>query len=462
MSITLGRYSHTGRDPAPRALDPVVDPAEDAGSVTDTICAAVFRASTPLWWWLALLPSLGLLGGGVVSVGWLFASGVQTWGNNWPTVWGFELINYVWWIGIASGGTFISSLFFLLRVQWRTSLSRIAETMTLFTAVCAAIYPILHLGRPWFFYWLFPYPNTMTLWPQFKSPLLWDFIAILAYVVASVLFWFIGILPDLATMRDRASSRAAQLFYGMLAMGFRGSGRQWRHYRSTYGVMASIMAPLVVSVHSVVGLDFAGGETPGWHSTQFPPFFVFGAILSGFAAVLILVIPLRRLFRFEAYLTGRHVDILCKLLLVSSLCVSYAYMMDAFSTYYGGDKAELSWFHNRLHGAHASVYYLTLALNCVVPQLFWFRAFRESQAAVLLVSFAVVVGMWFERFGIVVTSLAHTELPSAWGIYHPSFWDYSLFAGTVGLFSTGFLLFIRMFPMISMFEMRELVVEGRP
>lgn len=462
MSIALGRIVPTPRRTSLRASDPVVDPAEDAGSVTDTVCAAVLRPTTPMWWWLAMVPSVGLLGLGAISVGWLFYSGIQIWGNNWPTVWGFPIINYVWWIGIASGGTFISSLFFLLRVQWRTSLSRIAETMTLFTAVCAGIYPILHLGRPWFFYWLFPYPNTMTLWPQFKSPLLWDFIAILAYVVSSIVFWYVGVLPDLATMRDRARTRFAQVSYGCLALGFRGSGRQWRHYRATYGVMAALMAPLVVSVHSVVGLDFAGGETPGWHSTQFPPFFVFGAVLSGFAAVLLLVLPLRRLLQFEAYITGRHVDILCRLLLVSSLCVAYAYMMDAFSTYYGADPSDVRWFHNRLTGAHASVYYLTLLLNCVVPQLFWWRAFRLNQLVVFLVGFGVVVGMWFERFGIVVTSLAHTELPSAWGIYHPTFWDYSLFAGTVGLFATGFLLFVRLFPMVSMFEMRELVVEDKP
>jgi Ni/Fe-hydrogenase subunit HybB-like protein len=455
MSLALGRAIPERL----HAHDPIVDPAETAASMTDAVCAAVLRTDTPLWWWIALSASLGLLGLGVVAVGWLLFSGVQAWGNNWPTVWGFELINYVWWIGIASGGTFISSLFFLLHADWRTSLSRVAETMTLFTAICAGIYPILHLGRPWYFYWLFPYPNTMTLWPQFKSPLLWDFIAILAYVISSILFWYIGILPDLATLRDRAQGRFAQIAYGSLAMGFRGSGTQWRHYRSTYATMAAIMAPLVVSVHSVVGLDFAGGETPGWHSTQFPPFFVFGAILSGFAAVLILVLPLRRLFGFEAFVTGRHVDILCRLLLVSSLCVSYAYLMDAFSTYYGGDKAELNWFHDRLTGAHASVYYLTLLLNCLIPQLFWWRAFRLNQMLVLLVCFGVVVGMWFERFGIVVDSLGHTELPSAWGIYHPSFWDYALFAGTVGLFATGFLLFVRLFPMVSMFEMRELIAE---
>lgn len=460
MSMALGRTVRSSR--AISASDPVVDRTEDAGSVTDTVSAAVLRSATPLWWWMAFLPSLGLLGLGAISVGWLFLNGIQIWGNNWPTDWGFPIINYVWWIGIASGGTFISAMFFLLRVQWRTSLSRIAETMTLFAAVCAGIYPILHLGRPWFFYWLFPYPNTMTLWPQFKSPLLWDFIAILAYVVSSIVFWYVGILPDLATMRDRARSRFAQLAYGCLALGFRGSGKQWRHYRATYAVMAAIMAPLVVSVHSVVGLDFAGGETPGWHSTQFPPFFVFGAVLSGFAAVLVLVLPLRKLLRFEAYITGRHIDVLCRLLLVSSLCVSYAYMMDAFTTYYGADPADVRWFHNRLTGDHAAVYYLTLLLNCVAPQLFWWRVFRLSQLAVLLVSSGVIVGMWFERFGIVVTSLSHTELPSAWGVYHPTFWDYSLFAGTVGLFATGLLLFVRLFPMISMFEMRELVVEGKP
>ena len=324
----------------PLLSDPVVLPGATNKSMTDHVCAIVLRERAFLWWWIAFVPASLLSGLLVVAIFWLFYAGVGIWGIDWPVAWGFALIGYVWWIAIASGGTFTSSLFYLLKVEWRTSLNRIAETMTLFAAACAGIYPILHLGRPWLFYWLFPYPDTMSLWPQFRSPLLWDFFAILTYVVSSILFWYLGLLPDLATVRDRATTRGKQIFYGALAMGFRGSDRQWRHYHAAYGVLAAIMAPLVVSVHSVVGLDFAGAATPGWHSTQFPPFFVFGALLSGFATVLLLIVPLRRLLNLRDVITGRHFDVLCRLMLMSSLCLGYAYLMDAFSTFYGPDQAE--------------------------------------------------------------------------------------------------------------------------
>ena len=287
--------------------------------MTDQICAIALRERAFLWWWIAMIPASLLTGVLVAAILWLFYAGIGIWGVDWPVVWGFAIINYVWWIAIASGGTFISALFFLVQVEWRTSLNRIAETMTVFAAACAGVYPILHLGRPWLFYWLFPYPNTMTLWPQFRSPLLWDFFAILTYVVASILFWYLGLIPDLATIRDRATTRGRQILYGVMALGFRGSDRQWRHYHATYGVLAAIMAPLVVSVHSIVGLDFAGAATVGWHSTEFPPFFVFGALLSGFAMVLLLIVPLRRLLGLEDFITGRHLDVLCRLMLVSSL-----------------------------------------------------------------------------------------------------------------------------------------------
>ena len=282
------------------------------------------------------------------SIVYLFYAGVGIWGIDWPVAWGFAIINYVWWIAIASGGTFISALFFLTRSEWRNSINRLAESMTLFGAACAGIYPILHLGRPWLFYWLLPYPATMHTWPQFRSPLLWDFFAILTYVLSSIVFWYLGLLPDLATMRDHALRRGKQVFYGILALGFRGTGRQWQHYQATYATLAAIMAPLVCSVHSIVGLDFAGANTVGWHSTQFPPFFIFGAFLSGFATVLILVIPLRRLMRLERYITGRHLDVLCRLLVTSSLFVAYAYLMDAFNTYYGAEKADITMYVEKL------------------------------------------------------------------------------------------------------------------
>ena len=416
---------------------------------------------TPVWWWTAFAFSVSLLGLGVFCVGWLFRFGIQVWGNNWPVMWGFPLINYVWWIGIASGGTLISSLFFITRADWRTSVARIAESMTLFAAVCAGLFPIIHMGRPWFFYWLMPYPNTMTLWPQFRSPLLWDFIAVLTYVLSSVMFWYLGLLPDLASLRDRAKNRLAQVSYGMMALGFRGTGGQWRRYHAVYGVMAAIMAPLVVSVHSVVGLDFAASAMPGWYSTQYPPFFVFGAALSGFGAVLLLLLPLRRLLHLYPYVTDRHLDALGKLLLTCSIALAYCYMMDAFDAFYGGDEATQVQFRERVSGLYAPEYWLTIALNCVAPHLFWFRRARVLPWLAFLVGLSVVIGMWFERFGIVVAVLHRPTLPTAWGDYAPTWVDLGILAGTMGLFFTGFLLVVRFVPIVAIAEMRQLV-DRRP
>ncbi|HYZ64744.1 MAG TPA: NrfD/PsrC family molybdoenzyme membrane anchor subunit, partial [Acetobacteraceae bacterium] len=418
------------------------------------------RPHAPLWWWACLAVAVSLLGLGAVALAWLFAQGIAVFGNDWPVAWGFPIINYVWWIAIASGGTFVSALFFLTRSEWRTSINRIAETMMVCAAAPAGLYPILHLGRPWFAYWLFPYPNTMQLWPQFRSPLVWDFFALLTYVVSSVLFWYLGLIPDLASVRDRATTRFKQVFYGVLALGFRGSGRQWRHFRATYGVMAAIMAPVVVSIHSIVGLDFAGGQSPGWHSTEFPPFFVFGALLSGLAMVVLLLIPLRILFRLGMYITARHFDVLGKLLLCASLAIGYAYIMDAFSTFYGPDEAERTMFIERVSGIYWYVYWSTILFNLLLPQLLWFRRIRLNQAAMVLICLAIIVGMWFERYEIVVTSLHRPRLPSAWGNYAPTFWDWALFAGTFGLFLTLFLVAIRLLPVMSMAEMRQSLAKG--
>jgi len=430
-------------------------------AMTAHVSAVPFRAQPFAHYWLAVAPFGALTGVLLGSILYLFYAGVGIWGIDWPVAWGFALINYVWWIAIASGGTFISALFYLTRSEWRNAINRIAETMTLFGAACAGIYPILHLGRPWFFYWLFPYPNTMGLWPQFRSPLLWDFFAILTYVTSSVLFWYFGLLPDLATMRDRATSRRWQVFYGALALGFRGSSTQWRHYHVTYGVLAAIMAPLVCSVHSIVGLDFAGAATPGWHSTQFPPFFIFGAFLSGFATVLLLVMALRRLLNLQAWMTGRHLDVLCKLMLTSSLFVGYAYVMDGFTVFYGGEKADIVNYTARLFGYYAPVYWGAVLFNVMLPQLLWVRALRVNQLLVTLLCCGVIVGMWFERYTIVVISLHRPHLPSAWGLYHGSLWDWLTLMGTAGLFVFGILLAIRIIPAMSMFEMRETLEQRR-
>jgi Ni/Fe-hydrogenase subunit HybB-like protein len=453
VSHALHQEGPIGGSRPPLSRDPVVLPGSTIGSMTDQICAIALRERAFLWWWIAMIPASVLTGVLVAAIVWLFYAGVGIWGVDWPVVWGFAIINYVWWIAIASGGTFISALFYLTGVEWRTSLNRSAETMTVFAAACAGIYPILHLGRPWLFYWLFPFPNTMTLWPQFRSPLLWDFFAIFTYVTSSILFWYFGLIPDLATMRDRAEARGKQILYGVMALGFRGSDRQWRHYHVTYGVLAAIMAPLVISVHSIVGLDFAGAATVGWHSTEFPPFFVFGALLSGFAMVLLLVIPLRRLLSLDDFITGRHFDILGKMLLVSSLCLAYAYMMDAFMISYGADNAERTQFIDKIRGSYAAVYWATILLNIALPQLMWFRRLRLNHTLTMLVC--------FERYTIVVMSLRRTHLASAWGDFHPTFWDWATLFGMVGLFASGILLCVRFLPVISMFEMRGLL-QRRP
>ena len=440
---------------------PVVDPRETIRSMTDRVSAVPLDARSWRWWWIALVPSASLLALGVGGILWSFYMGIVEWGNDWPVMWGFPILAYVWWIAIASGGTFVSAFFFLVRVEWRTSINRLAETMTLCAAACAGIYPILHLGRPYFAYWLFPYPNSMTLWPQWKSPLLWDFMALFTYVIASLLFWYLGLMPDLATMRDRARTRRGQVLYGFFAMGFRGSGTQWRHLKATYGVLAAIMAPLVVSVHSIVGLDFAGGATPGWHSTEYPPFFVFGALWSGLATVMLLVLALRRALNLGTLITERHVQVLAKLLLTSSLLMSYAYVMDAFEPFYSGEPALRLQFLNRITGDYALIYWGMIACNCLIPLLLCFRRARASHPVLALVSLASIVGMWLERFNIVELSLVRTRLPSAWGHYVPTVWDWIIFGGTIGLFATMLLLALRIVPMVSMYEMRELLAQRR-
>ena len=437
----------------------VVDPRETITSMTNRVSIVPLRAQGWTWWWYAFIPSVLLLGVGVLAVAWSFWQGIVVWGNSWPVMWGFPILVYVWWIAIASGGTFVSAFFYLVRAQWRTSINRLAETMTLFAAACAGVYPILHLGRPYFAYWLFPYPNTMTLWPQWKSPLLWDFMALLTYVIASVLFWYLGALPDIATMRDRAQSRAAQLAYGFFAMGFRGTGAQWRHLKSTYGVFAATLAPLGGSGHAVVGLDFAGGATPGWHSTEYPPFFVFGALWSGLSTVMLLLLAFRRPLGLATLITERHIAVLAKLMLTSSLCMSYAYVMDAFEPFYSGQDALRTQFLSRVTGVYAPVYWSMIFCNCVFPLVLCLRGLRRRHLVLALVAASAIVGMWLERFNIVEMSLRRTELPSAWGGYVPSFWDWAIFGGTVGLFLSGFLLAVRAVPMVSMFEMRELLTE---
>jgi molybdopterin-containing oxidoreductase family membrane subunit len=392
----------------------------------------------------------------------LFAKGVGIWGIDIPVGWGFAIVNFVWWIGIGHAGTLISAVLLLLNQSWRTSINRFAEAMTLFAVACAGMFPIMHLGRPWFAYWLFPYPNVMGLWPQFRSPLVWDVFAVSTYGTVSLLFWFIGLIPDLATLRDRATKRAHKIVYGILAMGWRGSAIHWYRYETAYLLLAGLATPLVVSVHSVVSFDFAVGIVPGWHSTIFPPYFVAGAIYSGFAMVLTLAIPLRAAYHLEDFITMRHLENMALVMLSTGMIVAYGYLMEFFTAWYSDSATEIFVPFNRAFGPYAHWYWALIFCNIVAPQMLWFSRFRRNVKALFVTALIVNVGMWLERFIIVVTSLHRDFLPSSWGMYSPTRWDWAIFIGTLGLFVALLFLFIRFLPMISIFEMRELVDETSP
>ena len=436
---------------------PVVLPGVTSRSLSEQVSGRVLRRGAPLWWWIGFGISLGLLLVLAVAVTWLFVTGIGIWGIDIPVAWGLAIAEYVWWIALASGGTIVSALFYLTRSPWRSAVNRIAESMMLCAAASAGIMPILHLGRPGFFYWLFPYPNVMGVWPQFRSPLLWDFVCLLCYILMSIMFYYVGLLPDLATVRDLAPTRGKQILYGILALGWRGSARHWRNHQTVYFIMAAIMAPMVISVHSVVGLDFAGGLTPGWHSTQFPPYFFFGAVISGIALVIMLTIPIRRGYGFQDLITEYHLNALGKIMLVGSLMLGYSYVWEAWGPYYGSDVAERTMFNARIFGLYAATYWAKIALNLVIPQLLWLPAVRRSEILLFLISASIIVGMWLERFVIVVTSLHRNYMPSEWGNYYPTLWDWLTLAGSIGLFLTLFFLILRFVPIVSMAEMREIV-----
>jgi len=438
---------------------PILGPGHDFASVTDKISSIVLGKGTPLWWIGGFLVSFALVLLLMVAVTYLMVAGVGIWGVTIPIGWGFAIINFVWWIGIGHAGTLISAILLLLRQQWRTSINRFAEAMTLFAVACAGLFPLIHMGRPWLAYWLFPYPDTMKMWPNFRSPLVWDAFAVSTYATVSLLFWFIGLIPDLATLRDRARNRAAKMIYGLLAMGWRGSAIHWERHETASLLLAGLATPLVLSVHTIVSFDFAIGIIPGWHSTIFPPYFVAGAIYAGFAMVLTLSIPIRKLFHLEDFITPRHLDNMGKVLLATGLIVGYGYMMEAFMAYYSGDTYERFMILNRMGGPYAPIYWLLIACNIVTPQLLWFRKVRAKVGALFAIAMVVNLGMWLERFVIVVTSLHRDFLPSSWGMYYPTRWDIFTFVGTLGLFLFLFFLFLRYLPLISIFEMRELVAE---
>jgi molybdopterin-containing oxidoreductase family membrane subunit len=445
-----------------RGGPPVIEPGHSYASVTDKISSIVLARRTPLFWLIGFFVSFLLTMALLFAIGLLFAKGVGIWGVNQPVGWGFAIINFVWWIGIGHAGTLISAILLLLRQEWRTSINRFAEAMTLFAVACAGLFPILHLGRPWLAYWLIPYPNTMALWPQWRSPLVWDVFAISTYGTVSFLFWFVGLIPDLATLRDRARRKGFQIFYGMLAMGWRGSALHWHRYETAYLLIAGLATPLVISVHTVVSFDFTIGIIPGWHSTIFPPYFVAGAIYAGFAMVLLLAIPLRAVYGLEDFITMRHLQNMAKILLATGLIVGYGYVIEAFMAWYSASPYEGSMISNRMRGPYAPIYWSLMLCNIVAPQFLWFKRVRSSPPMLFVIAIIVSIGMWLERFVIVVTSLHRDFLTSSWGMYYPTIWDWTTFVGTIGLFLALMFLFIRFLPMISIFEMRTLVPQAGP
>jgi molybdopterin-containing oxidoreductase family membrane subunit len=444
----------------PPTPPPIIEPGHTFASVTDKISAVVLTRPTPRGWFVGFGVAFALLLLMLYALTAVVAIGVGRFGINVPVGWGFDIINFVWWIGIGHAGTLISAILLLLRQTWRQSINRFAEAMTLFAVASAAIFPVFHLGRPWLFYWLFPYPNTMAVWPNFRSPLIWDVFAVTTYATVSLLFWYVGLIPDLATLRDRSPSRVGRAVYGMLAMGWRGSAVHWQRYETASLLLAALATPLVVSVHTVVSFDFAIGIVPGWHATIFPPYFVAGALYGGFAMVMTLAIPLRRFYGLEDFVTLRHLDYMGRIMLATGLVVAYGYMMEAFTAWYSGNVYEEYMITNRFTGPYAPMYWALIACNVVVAQALWFRRVRANVAALFVVAMAVNVGMWLERYVIVVTSLHRDFLPSSWGMYRGTPWDWSLYVGTIGLFLTLFFLFIRFLPMISIFEMRTLLPEA--
>jgi Ni/Fe-hydrogenase subunit HybB-like protein len=437
---------------------PVIAPGHTFASVTDKISSIVLSRRTPLGWWLGFLVAFFLTNVLFVSITYLLVKGTGIWGLNIPVGWGFAIVNFVWWIGIGHAGTLISAILLLLKQTWRTSINRFAEAMTLFAVACAGIFPIIHTGRPWLaVYWLFPYPNTMGVWPQFRSPLIWDVFAVSTYATVSLLFWFVGLIPDLATLRDRSPSRFGRVIYGMLAMGWRGSARHWHRYETAYLLLAGLATPLVVSVHTVVSFDFAVAILPGWHTTIFPPYFVAGAIYSGFAMVLTLAIPIRAIYGLEDFITLRHLQNMAKVMLATGLIVAYGYLTEAFVAWYGADKYEQFVPVNRATGPYWWAYWLLILCNIAIPQLLWFQRVRRTPVVLFVIAVIVNAGMWLERFVIVVTSLHRDFLPSSWGMYRPTFWDWSTYIGTIGLFVSLLFLFLRFLPMISIYEMRTIL-----
>ncbi|MEK9727807.1 MAG: NrfD/PsrC family molybdoenzyme membrane anchor subunit, partial [Candidatus Margulisiibacteriota bacterium] len=408
----------------------------------------------PTWWFIGLTGSAALAAILFAMIGYLVWDGVGVWGLNNPVGWGFAIVNFVFWVGIGHAGTLISAILFLFRQKWRTSINRFAEAMTIFAVICAGIFPGIHVGRVWVAYYLFPIPNSMVMWPNFKSALLWDVFAVSTYFTVSLLFWYVGLIPDLATFRDRAKTKIKRLAYGVFALGWNGSSRHWMNYEKAYLILAAIATPLVLSVHSIVSFDFATSNLPGWHTTIFPPYFVAGAIFSGFAMVLTLLIIARKIFGLEDFVTIRHLENMNKFILATGTMVGYAYAMEFFMAWYSGNQYEAFAFINRAFGPYSWAYWIMVSCNVISPQFFWFKKLRTSIPVMFIISIFVNIGMWFERFVITVTSLHRDFLPSSWDYYSPTWVDIMTFVGSFGLFFFLFLLFLKFLPMISISEVK--------
>ncbi len=455
----LLRQAEARVDESPAEHSKYVEPGLSFRFITEKISGLVLRRSFHPGWLTLFAFSSALLILFLYVVIYLLAYGVGIWGIDIPVAWGFAITSFVWWIGIGHAGTLISAILLLMHQKWRTSINRIAEAMTIFAVMCAGMFPLLHLGRPWFFYWLLPYPDTMGLWPQFRSALVWDVFAVSTYFTVSLLFWYMGMVPDLATLRDRAGSKFAQVMYGILSLGWRNSARHWHRYEMAYLLLGGLATPLVVSVHSVVSSDFAISNVPGWHETVFPPYFVGGAIFSGFAMVLLLCIPIRHFYGLKQFITVEHLEVMAKLTLTTCFVTSFGYLSEQFLSWYGGEPAEHYVYYNRLigFGQYAGVTWAVVACNVVAPQLFWIKALRRNEFVLVVVSVLVLIGMWLERYMIILTSLHRDYLPSSWGMFKPTVWDYLTYFGSMSVFLVAFLLFARFFPMISMSEMRALL-----
>lgn len=436
------------------ARHPILPPRQDYAMVTAEVADAAHGPAIRRRWWVAMAAALPLVAAFLASTGLLFWLGTGVWGINIPVNWGLAIINTVWWVGIGHAGTLISAILFLFRQRWRTSINRAAEAMTVFAVICAAVYPGVHIGRAWLAYWLAPYPNQMQIWPNFRSPLLWDVFAVSTYFTLSLLFWYLGMIPDLATLRDRAQSRLKRFIYGVFALGWRGSARAWHVYETAYLLLAALATPLVLSVHSVVSFDFAVSVLPGWHTTIFPPYFVAGAIFSGFAMVVTLMVPARTWFGLKDLITLRHLENMNKVILATGCMVGYAYGIEFFIAWYGGNPYEQFAFLNRALGPYAWAYWIMVTCNVAVPQLLWMKSWRTTPWKMFIVAILVNVGMWFERFVIIVISLTRDFLPSNWGAYSPTWVDLGMFAGSFGLFFMLFLLFCRWLPMVAMAEVK--------